>query len=132
MVAEWSRRLGFGLALLGPATSLSGCQSDVLEQLSGRWVGSRMESLDGSISAARAGWAKGTSLSFSGRRVAVGLPGEPPRWGAFEVVSERDGELTLEIAGHDGHVDRAKLTLETEELLRWHVTDVHTLVLRRP
>ncbi len=132
MVARWFYGVGLGLALTVLGALLTGCQNDVLGQLSGSWVGWRMESLDGSVSASRAGWAKGTSLLFSGRRVAVGLPGEPPRWGAFEVVSERDGELTLDIAGHGGHVDRAKLTLETDELLRWHVTDVHTLILRRP
>jgi hypothetical protein len=90
-----------------------------------------MESLDGSVSAARAGFARGTTLTFSGSRLSVALPGEPPRQGSYEVLSEDDGKLELAIVGHDGHVDRTELTIETRRLLRWHLTRVHTMVMRR-
>lgn len=99
--------------------------------LAGSWAGHNVESLDGSLSAARAGWAKGTSLSFSGSRITITLPGEPPRSGRYQVVAEDDGELELEVEGHSGHIDRTRLTLETDDLLRWHLDNVHTLVLRR-
>jgi hypothetical protein len=99
--------------------------------LSGSWAGHTIESLDGSVSAARAGWAKGTQLSFSGSRITITLPGETPRHGRYQIVTEEDGKLELEVEGHSGHVDRARLTLETENLLRWHLDNVHTLVLHR-
>lgn len=99
--------------------------------LSGRWLGVEVESLDGTVSAARAGWAKGTSLTFSGATLTVALPGETPRRGVYRVVSEDDGQLSIAIAGHDGHIDRTALTLETDRLLRWHLTSVHTLVMQR-
>ena len=107
------------------------CDTSVGSRLSGRWLGVEVESLDGSISAGRAGWAKGTSLTFSGSTLSVALPGEAPRRGVYRVVSEDDGRLELAIAGHDGHVDRTQLTLETERLLRWHLTSVHTLLMQR-
>jgi hypothetical protein len=112
-------------------TLLLACRSSSAAKLEGRWLGDGFESLDGSVSAARAGWAKGTSLTFSDSRISVQLPGERSRHGSYEIVSDRDGELELTITGHDGHVDRAELTIETEALLRWHLTPVHTLVMRR-
>ncbi|HTV22033.1 MAG TPA: hypothetical protein VMG12_25260 [Polyangiaceae bacterium] len=120
-------RLGvcFALAL---SSSLA-CQRSSQSRLEGRWLGHRFESLDGSIGAGRAGWAKGASLTFEGSRVSVRVPGEPARSGDYRVLSDRDGELELAIVGHDGHVDRAELTLETDELMRWHLTPVHTLVM---
>lgn len=117
--------------LLSCGVLASACGTSVGSRLSGRWLGVEVESLDGSVSAARAGWAKGTSLTFSGSTLAVALPGEEPRRGAYQVVSEDDGQLELAIAGHDGHVDRTQLTLETDRLLRWHLTSVHTLLMQR-
>jgi hypothetical protein len=109
----------------------SACDTSVGSRLSGRWLGVEIESLDGSVSAGRAGWAKGTSLTFSGSSLTVAQPGEEPRRGAYKVVSEDDGQLELAIAGHDGHIDHTQLTLETDRLLRWHLTSVHTLVMQR-
>jgi hypothetical protein len=122
-----ARHRGLGLLL----AALLGCSQSAQARLDGRWLGERFESLDGSVSAGRTGWARGTSLSFSGAVIRVQLPGEPPRSGMYAVVSDLDGQLELSITGQDGHVDRAELTLETDELLRWHLTGVHTLVMRR-
>lgn len=115
--------------VLASALALVAVRRSVEGRLEGRWLGERFESLDGTVGAGRSGWAKGTSLTFSGSRISVQVPGEPARHGAYEVLSERDGELELAITGHDGHVDRTELTLETDELLRWHLTPVHTLVM---
>jgi hypothetical protein len=127
MSARFRREHG-GLTLL--LVALLGCSQSAQARLEGRWLGERFESLDGSVSAGRAGWARGTSLTFSGAVIRVELPGEPSRSGTFTVLSDRDGELELSVTGHDGHVDRTELTLETDELLRWHLTRVHTLVMR--
>lgn len=116
-------------ALIALGSMLSGCRRSPQAQLEGRWLGQRFESRDGSVGAGRSGWAKGTSLTFSRSSIDVQVPGEPARRGAYEVLSERDGELELAITGHDGHIDRTQLTLETDELLRWHLTPVHTLVM---
>ena len=124
-------RFAVCVAGLVSACLLSCCWTSPESQLGGRWVGASFESLDGSVSAARAGWAKGTSLTFSGSRLTVSVPGEPPRRGAYEVLSNDDGQLELTIEGHDGHVDRTRLTIETDDLLRWHLTSVHTLVMHR-
>lgn len=118
-------------ALLSCAMLMSSCSTSVGSRLSGHWLGVEVESLDGSISAGRAGWAKGTALTFSGSTLSVTLPGEAPRRGNYRVLSEDDGQLELAVAGHDGHVDRTRLTLETDSLLRWHLTTVHTLVMQR-
>jgi hypothetical protein len=95
-------------------------------------LGTRFESLNGSVSAAQAGWARGTALSFSGSTLTVKLPGEHARAGTYRVVSNNDGVIELSVLGHDGHEDRTHLTLETERLLRWHLGEVHTVVMRRP
>lgn len=119
---------------IGPAAlcaALVACSTSVESQLSGHWLGRSVESRDGTVSAARAGWARGTSLTFSGSTLTVALPGEAPRQGSYRVISNDDGELELRVAGHDGHVDSARLTLETERLLRWHLSEIHTLVLHR-
>jgi hypothetical protein len=122
---------GWAAILMACWIGVSGCWSSPTAQLSGRWLGARVESSDGSVSAARSGWAKGTSLSFSRSRLTVALPGEPPRHGKYQVLSEDDGQLELQIEGHDGHLDRTRLTIETDDLLRWHLSSVHTLVMRR-
>lgn len=124
-VARWGK-----CALAVSCVSVAGCRGASPAQLEGRWLGQSFESLDGSVSAGQAGWAKGASLTFSGSRVSVQVPGQALRHGRYDVLSDVDGELQLAIVGHDGHVDRAELTLETNELLRWHLTSVHTLVLR--
>ena len=111
--------------------ALLGCSRSPEARLGGRWLGQRFESLDGSVSAGRAGWAKGTSLTFSDSVIRVQLPGQPSRGGTYAVVSDSDGQLELSITGHDGHVDHTELTLETDQLLRWHLTRVHTLVMQR-
>jgi hypothetical protein len=117
--------------LLAAALGSVACSASPERALAGSWVGHNVESLDGSVSAARAGWAKGTSLSFSGSRITITLPGEAARHGRYRVASEEDGKLELEVQGHSGHVDRARLTIETDSLLRWHLDNVHTLVLHR-
>jgi hypothetical protein len=115
------------VALCAPAAA---CRSPSQAQLEGRWLGQRFESLDGSVSAGRTGWARGASLTFSRSTVSVQVPGEAARQGRYEVLSDDDGELQLSIVGHDGQVDHAELTLETDQLLRWHLTSVHTLLMR--
>lgn len=130
-LAGWVKRGCRLAALLSCGLLMSACDTSIGRRLSGHWLGVEVESLDGSVSAGRAGWAKGTSLTFSGSTLSVTLPGEAPRRGAYKVLSEDDGQLELAVAGHDGHVDRARLTLETDSLLRWHLTTVHTLVMRR-
>lgn len=119
-----------GLAALC-AAGLGACSTSIESELSGHWIGHTMESRDGRVTAARAGWARGTSLTFDGSSLSVALPGEAPRTGEYRVISNDDGQLEIEVTGHAGHVDTARLTLETERLLRWHLTDVHTLVLHR-
>lgn len=41
------------------------------------------------------------------------------------MLSARDGALALAVVGHAGPVERARLTLEADEPLRWHLTPVH-------
>ena len=120
---------GAAFALGCVLASALACHRSSQARLEGRWLGQRFESRDGSVGAGRAGWAKGAALTFSGSRISVVVPGEQARHGSYRVLSDRDGELELAITGHDGHVDRAELTLETDELLRWHLTPVHTLVM---
>lgn len=118
-------------AFFALAAALVACSVSPERALAGSWAGQNVESLDGSVSAARSGWAKGTSLNFAGSQITITLPGEAPRRGRYQVVTNDDGRLEIEVKGHAGHVDRTRLTLETDRLLRWHLDNVHTLVLHR-
>lgn len=109
-----------------------GCRDATRSRLAGRWVGRGMEVLGGFPSAASVGWARGTAFEFSGTQLTVAVPGEAPRRGRFRVLSDDDGELELSVVGHHGHEDRTRLTLETDDLLRWHVDDVNVVVMQRP
>jgi hypothetical protein len=111
---------------------MAACADGAAGALAGRWVGQRVESLGRPPSAAQTGWARGTSLGFAGSKITVQLPGELPRSGHFRVLRDDDGQIDLSVTGHDGHEDHARLTLETPELLRWHVDAVHTVVMSRP
>jgi hypothetical protein len=119
------------LLMLAAALALA-CGNSTSKRLSGRWVGTDVESPGRPVSAARVGWARGTSLAFSGSTITVTLPGKAPRQGRYEVLEDRDGKIELSVIGHDGHRDRTRLTLETPRLLRWHLDPINTVVMRRP
>ncbi len=100
-------------------------------RLSGDWVGVEMETLGGEVSAQRAGWALGTALRFSGNTLRVTVPDHPPRQSEYRVKNADDGEMTLTLRSGSEEPRNMRLTLETDELLRWHLTQEHTVVLRR-
>jgi hypothetical protein len=100
-------------------------------KLEGRWFGESVEHFDEDEIAASTGWVKGTSWEFFGSSVTITIPAEDPRSGRYEVVSARDGHLTLSIVDPAGKGHRASLTLEDEHLLRWHLDDTRSVLLRR-
>lgn len=109
-----------------------GCEKSLPQRLEGRWRGSKMETLGGEMTAELAGWARGTELVFSGTRLDIRVPGQKLQRGSFTIDKHKDGDLELTILGDDGHSRGAHLTLETDQLLRWHVNELNTVVLRRP
>lgn len=117
--------------LASAALGALGCDESTVERLQGRWHGTDVESIQGRVDAGLVGWALGTSVRFTGQQIFIGTPGNPERGGEYRIERDDDGDLTLSIRGPSGNVDRAHFTLETEQLLRWHVSPEHTVVLRR-
>jgi hypothetical protein len=110
---------------------LSACSHPLSRKLEGRWLGESVENFaDGEIAVAT-GWARGTSFEFSGSKLTVAVPAEEPRTGNYKVESAREGHVVLAVASPEGRVQKARLSLEDEHLLRWHLDDSRSVILRR-
>lgn len=115
-----------GTALL----ALNGCAHPVAKKLQGRWFGEAVENFDEDNIAAATGWVRGTSFEFAGSSVTVTVPAEEPRRGHYQVASAHEGEVVLKIESEDS-TRRARFTLDDEHLMRWHLDDRRSVVLRR-
>ena len=130
VVAGWRKALTRH-ALAGALAVCGACESTPQARLAGEWVGVEMEVIGGQVSAQKAGWARGTALRFGNGTVRVTVPEHPPEISRYTVRRQRDGVMTLSLQSPHGEPKQAQFTLETDELLRWHLTDEHTLVLQR-
>jgi len=126
------RRLGTSLLLAGVAAASVGCGGHpVQRKLSGRWLGERIENVDGEALAAATGWVKGTSLEFADSTLTVAVPAEEPRSGPYRVVRVHERDVRLAVTRKDGTVDQLALKLDDERSLRWVIGDGRAIVLRR-
>ena len=126
------RRLGAGLLLVGLATAGAGCGGHPIQRkLSGRWLGERIENVDGEALAAATGWVKGTSLEFADSTLTVAIPAEEPRTGKYRVVRVHERDVRLAVTRKDGSVDQVSLKLDDERSLRWLIGEGRAIVLRR-
>jgi hypothetical protein len=99
--------------------------------LEGRWEGVSVENVELSQLASVTGWVRGLHFDFGGSRVTIDVPTELPRTGFYRVVNERDKQLTLEITGPNGQVDRAEFVLDSPQQLRWRIGEGRAVVLQR-
>jgi hypothetical protein len=113
------------------ALCLSACGHPAERALQGRWFGESVENFDPADIASATGWAKGTSLEFSGSTLTVAIPAEDPRKGQYQVESAHDADLLVAVKDDHGAVSRARLTLDGDRYLKWHIDPRRTVVLRR-
>ena len=125
------RTTSFTALLVIATVSLAGCGHPVQRALDGRWFGESVENFEPSDLAAATGWARGTSLEFSGSSLTVAIPAEDPRKGRYNVESAHDGDVVLAIRDTKGSVTRTRFTLDGDHFLKWHVDDRRSVVMRR-
>jgi hypothetical protein len=118
-------------SLLVGALSTSGCAHPLARRLEGRWLGHAVENFDDGDMALATGWARGTSFEFSGSRLTVTIPAEEPRVGIFKVESAHGTDFTLAIEDGQGRRTRTRFTFDQDHLVRWHLDDARSIVLRR-
>jgi hypothetical protein len=109
----------------------TGCGHPIQRALEGRWFGESVENFDPGDLASATGWARGTSMEFSGSAVTVAVPAEDPRKGRYDVESAHDGDVVLAIRDTKGAVTRTRFTLDGDHFLKWHVDDRRSVVMRR-
>jgi hypothetical protein len=109
----------------------TGCGHPARRALQGRWFGDSVENFGAGEVALATGWARGTSMEFSGSNLTVAIPAEDPRRGQYEVTSARDGDLLLAVRDDQGAVQRTRVTLDGDHYLKWHVDDRRVIVLRK-
>jgi hypothetical protein len=127
-----STKTGSALIRLTLAGLLStGCGHPIQRALDGRWFGESVENFDPAELASATGWARGTSLEFSGSAVTVAIPAEDPRKGRYDVESAHDGDVVLAIRDTKGAVSKTRFTLDGDHFLKWHVDDRRSIVMRR-
>jgi hypothetical protein len=118
------------LALFFAATTFA-CGHPVKRKLEGRWLGEGVENFDDDKVAAATGWAKGTSMEFSGSTLTVSIPAEEPRSGAYEIVKVHQNDVEISIVRPDGSRDRTHFRLDDEHSMRWMLDEGRAIVLRR-
>jgi hypothetical protein len=100
-------------------------------KLEGRWEGDSVENFDDEQVAAATGWAKGTSMEFSGSDVTVRVPAEEPRTGPYRVERVHHRDVILAVGRKDGAEDRVHFKLDSDHSMRWLLADGRAIVLRR-
>ncbi len=127
MTSALKRALLFVLLLL----LLCSCGHPAERALQGQWLGTSVENFDEETVAAATGWARGTSLEFSGRRIKVTLPAQAPRIGVYELAAIEDRNVVLNVLGSDGESSELELIVDDESSLRWVMGEGRTMVLHR-
>lgn len=110
---------------------VSGCGHPAERALQGRWLGVGVENFESDEIAAATGWARGTSLEFSGRRLRVTVPAERSRVGVYELSAIKDRTVTLSVLSSEGENSELELIVDDAENLRWLLGDGRSLLLKR-
>jgi hypothetical protein len=116
--------------LLAPLLSIA-CAHPAERALEGRWRGASVENFDDAQVAAATGWARGTELSFRGRRVTIAVPAEEPRTGSYALEAIDDRKVTLSVLGADGEQASMQLIVDDERTLRWVLAEGRTVLMKR-
>jgi hypothetical protein len=123
--------LRFFLPVLITVGALTACNQGVVARLTGTWEGVSVENVELAYLAPVSGWVKGLRFSFNAGQLTVDIPTELPRKGGYRVVREQGNELTLEIEGPSGKVDRAEFVMDSANSLRWKIGEGRTIRLQR-
>jgi len=118
------------LLLLAGLVGLNACAHPVQRTLEGRWMGEAIENFDDEVMAAASGWARGTSLEFSGSELTVAIPAEEPRSARYKVVGVHQKKVRLAIQA-GAKLEELRLVLDDERSLRWMLDDNRAVLMRR-
>lgn len=118
------------MALAGALLAL-GCGHPAERALQGQWLGTAVENFDEEAIAPATGWAKGTSFEFSGRRLKVTLPAQPPRVGVYELAAIEERSVVLNVLSSGGENSELELIFDDEDHIRWVLGEGRTMVLQR-
>jgi len=99
--------------------------------LQGQWLGSAVENFDPGVTAAATGWARGTSLEFSGRRLKVTLPAQTPKIGVYELAAIEDRTVKLNVLSSEGESSELELIGDDEQTMRWVMGEGRTMLLHK-
>jgi hypothetical protein len=116
---------------MGTLVFVLGCESSPSERLQGHWVGDSLEQFEPAHAERAAGWAKGTSFRFEGRRVTVVIPTEPPRRGTFEIANAEADQLEIRFLRPHGQKDQVSFEFISDDRLRWRLDHRRSIVLRK-
>lgn len=119
------------LGVLPFASLIVACGHPTQRALEGRWLGDSVENFDDEVSAAAAGWAKGTSFEFAGSTLTVAIPAEEPRTGTYRVEGLENRSVRLAVLDSGGETSELVLLLDDEKSLRWMLGDGRSIVMRR-
>jgi hypothetical protein len=117
------------LLVLGALATACGHPAE--RALQGQWLGSSVENFDPGTVAAATGWARGTSMEFSGRRLKVTLPAQTPKVGVYELGSIEDRTVRLNVLSSEGETSELELIVDDERTLRWVMGEGRTMLLHK-
>lgn len=110
---------------------VSGCAHPVAKKLEGRWFGDSIENFNDDHVAAATGWAKGTSMEFTGSNIRVTIPSEEPRTADFSVTGARDSDVFLRVTSKAAPPAKLHFKLDDENSIRWMLSGGRAIVMRR-
>jgi hypothetical protein len=113
------------------AFGVTACSHPAEQALQGRWNGQRVENFDAEDVPAATGWARGTSLEFSGTRLRVTVPAEESRAGVYRLSSITDRTVVLDVLDSSGEQSELTLIVDDEQSIRWLLGEGRSLVLKR-
>ncbi|MDX2055478.1 MAG: hypothetical protein SFV15_23955 [Polyangiaceae bacterium] len=101
------------------------------KKLEGRWFGDSIENFRDEHVAAATGWAKGTSMEFSGSTVRVTIPTEEPRVGRYSVTGAHGTDVFLTVTSKEAPASKVHFKMDDENSLRWLLAGGRAVVMRR-
>ena len=111
---------------------LCGCSRGPEDKLAGKWIGDRIDNVSAEQVARATGWVKGTTFEFTGDKLTVTVPAEPPRKGTFKVSRVDGDKLVLSVARPDTRTyDETTLTMQSDKSMTWDIGQGREVLLVR-
>jgi hypothetical protein len=110
---------------------LAGCSKSPKEKLQGKWRGVAVEKLHGEQQKSAEGWAKQTTIEFSGSNVTVAIPAEPPQAGTFTVAKVDGDAVTVNMKRADkSKEDAADFKFTKDGKLVWSLGNADVVMTK--